>query len=97
MLRVPLESNTITLSRAGRSTVYPANFQLLMATNPCPCGFYGSTEKICLCSAKSVEQYWKKFSGPLLDRIDIRVQVESKKSTENFERYYKNFNNHLIK
>lgn len=77
MLRVPLESGCITLSRAGRSTVYPAKFQLLMATNPCPCGNFGSKTKICLCSAKSVEMYWKKFSGPLLDRIDLRVFVEN--------------------
>ncbi len=80
MLRVPLESGAITISRAGRSTSYPARFQLLLATNPCPCGFYGSKEKICLCSASSVEQYWKKFSGPLLDRIDIRVKAEEFKS-----------------
>ena len=78
MLRVPLESGSITLSRAGRSTVFPARFQLLISTNPCPCGNYGSSEKICLCSSRAVEQYWRKFSGPLLDRIDIRVQVESK-------------------
>ena len=62
MLRVPLETNSITLSRAGRSTTYPANFQLLMATNPCPCGNYGSHDKICLCSLKTIEQYWAKFS-----------------------------------
>lgn len=78
MLRVPLESRSVTLSRAGRSTVFPANFQLLLATNPCPCGYFGSKEKICLCSAKSVELYWRKFSGPLLDRIDIRIRVEKK-------------------
>lgn len=76
MLRVPLESRSITLCRAGRSTTYPAGFQLLMATNPCPCGNYGSESRICLCSARAVEMYWKKFSGPLLDRIDIRVKVE---------------------
>ncbi len=76
MLRVPLESNFITLCRAGRSTVYPARFQLVMATNPCPCGNYGSEDKICLCSAKSIELYWRKFSGPLLDRISIRFNVE---------------------
>lgn len=75
MLRVPLENGSITLSRAGRSTVFPARFQLLMATNPCPCGNFGSPHKLCLCSAKSVEQYWRKFSGPLLDRVDIRVPV----------------------
>ena len=77
MLRVPLENGSITISRAGRSTVYPARFQLLIATNPCPCGNYGSSSKICLCSMKSIEQYWRKFSGPLLDRIDIRVHVET--------------------
>ncbi len=82
MLRVPLESKSITLSRAGRMTCYPASFQLLMATNPCPCGNYGSDSKICLCSARSVELYWKKFSGPLLDRVDIRVKVDSKEDEE---------------
>ena len=77
MLRVPLECSTITLSRAGRTTIFPADFQLLLSTNPCPCGNYGSSEKVCLCSARAVEMYWKKFSGPLLDRIDLRVQVET--------------------
>jgi hypothetical protein len=65
------------LSRAGRNTVYPANFQLLMAVNPCPCGNFGSKTKLCLCSAKSIDLYWKKFSAPLLDRIDLRVFVEN--------------------
>lgn len=83
MMRVPLESKTITLSRAGRTTTYPANFQLLMATNPCPCGNFGSKSKICLCSARSIEMYWSKFSGPLLDRVDIRVKVESRDDAEN--------------
>jgi magnesium chelatase family protein len=76
MLRVPLENKSITLSRAGRTTTYPANFQLLLALNPCPCGNYGSKDKICLCSAKSVELYWKKLSGPLLDRIPIRLHID---------------------
>ena len=76
MLRVPLENKTITLSRAGRCTIYPANFQLLLALNPCPCGNYGSKDKICLCSAKSVELYWKKLSGPLLDRVSIRLHID---------------------
>lgn len=79
MLRVPVENGSITLSRAGRSTVYPARFQLLMATNPCPCGNYGTEGKICLCSAKAVDMYWRKFSGPLLDRIDIRINVNQLK------------------
>ena len=72
MIRVPLESDFITLSRAGRSTTYPAKFQLLMATNPCPCGNFGAEGKICLCSVRAVEQYWRKFSAPLLDRVSIR-------------------------
>ena len=75
MLRVPLENKSITLSRAGRCTTYPANFQLLLALNPCPCGNYGSKDKICLCSAKSVEQYWKKIGGSLLDRVPIRLHI----------------------
>ena len=77
MLRVPLENHTITLCRAGRSTVFPANFQLVMATNPCPCGNYGSKEKICLCSAKTIDLYWKKFSAPLLDRMEIRYDCNA--------------------
>ena len=76
ILRVPLENKTITLSRAGRTTTYPANFQLLLALNPCPCGNYGSSQKICLCSAKAVEVYWKKLSGPLLDRVPIRLHID---------------------
>lgn len=76
-LRVPLENGKVTLSRAGRHTIYPAQFQLLIASNPCPCGNYGAEDKICVCNAHSVEQYWKKFSAPLLDRIDIRVPVSS--------------------
>ena len=81
MLRVPLESGRVSLSRAGRSTCYPANFQLLMAVNPCPCGNYGSSAKICLCSEKSVDLYWKKFSAPLLDRIDLRIFVDLPKQS----------------
>lgn len=86
MLRVPLENGYVCLSRAGRSTVYPANFQLLMAVNPCPCGNFGSKTKICLCSAKSIEQYWKKFSAPLLDRVDLRVFVENENCNSESER-----------
>ena len=86
MLRVPLETGSITLSRAGRSTVYPARFQLLMATNPCPCGNYGNPTKICLCSMRSIELYWKKFCGPLLDRIDIRIEVQAVPENLNTEK-----------
>lgn len=79
MLRVPLENHTITLSRAGRCTTYPAKFQLLMACNPCPCGNLGSKNKTCFCSAKFVEQYWKKFPAPLLDRVPIKIHIDPEK------------------
>ena len=82
MLRVPLETKSITLSRAGRTTVYPADFQLAMATNPCPCGCYGSKDKICLDSAKSIDLYWKKFSTPLIDRIEIKNFVQRDEKDE---------------
>lgn len=78
MLRVPLENGNITLSRAGRSTTYPANFQLIMTTNPCPCGNLGSEARICLCSAQSIRQYWAKFTAPLLDRISIRYNTNKR-------------------
>lgn len=77
MLRVPLEGGKVCLSRAGRTTIYPADFQLAMTTNPCPCGNYGSKAKMCLCSMRTVELYWKKFSAPLLDRVDIILYVDA--------------------
>lgn len=78
MLRVPLENGNITLSRAGKSTTYPANFQLVMTTKPCPCGNLGSEAYACLCSAQSVKQYWAKFSAPLLDCMSIRYNTNEK-------------------
>lgn len=81
-LRLPLETKRITLSRAGRSTVYPADFQLVMTTNPCPCGNLGSKNRICLCSSKSVEMFWKKFSAPLLNRIEISIRLDSHETDE---------------
>lgn len=76
-LRVPLEAGEVTISRAGRASTYPASFQLLMAANPCPCGNMGSSVKMCMCSTRSIELYWKKFSMPLLDRMDIRMLVRN--------------------
>lgn len=70
MLRVPLYSKHITLSRAGRNTVFPANFQIAMAANSCPCGNLGSKGRVCLCSVKSVENYQKKME-PVTSRIDV--------------------------
>jgi len=75
-LRAPLETGTVTVSRAGRTGTYPARFQLLIAMNPCPCGNYGSPGRFCTCSPETVEQYWKRLTAPLLDRIDLRVAVQ---------------------
>ncbi|MEL3906123.1 MAG: YifB family Mg chelatase-like AAA ATPase [Treponema sp.] len=74
-LRAPLETGTVTLSRAGRSTTFPARFQLLMAINSCPCGNLGADGKVCTCMPALVEQYWKKLTAPLIDRIDLRIPV----------------------
>ncbi|HSW94272.1 MAG TPA: YifB family Mg chelatase-like AAA ATPase [Gammaproteobacteria bacterium] len=74
-LREPLESGSITISRAAWQTVFPAEFQLVAAMNPCPCGFLGSTGRICRCSPVQIQRYLGKLSGPLLDRIDMQVEV----------------------
>ncbi len=75
VLRQPMEDKTVTISRAQGAVTYPANFQLIGAMNPCPCGFYGSPIKPCTCSSSTVTKYQKRISGPLLDRIDIHIQV----------------------
>jgi magnesium chelatase family protein len=75
VLREPLESGQITISRAGRQADFPARFQLVAAMNPCPCGYLGDIRGDCRCSAESVRRYRGKISGPLLDRIDIQMQV----------------------
>ncbi len=74
-LREPLETGHITISRATRSTVFPARFQLIAAMNPCPCGHLGSTQRACRCTPDQVLRYQGKLSGPLLDRIDLHVEV----------------------
>jgi magnesium chelatase family protein len=75
VLREPLELGRITISRAGGQAEYPANFQLIAAMNPCPCGYLGDRFADCACSADRVSTYRRKISGPLLDRIDLHVEV----------------------
>ncbi len=75
VLREPLESGVVTVSRAARSTEFPARFQLVAAMNPCPCGWAGDRSGRCRCSAEAVARYRARISGPLLDRIDLHVQV----------------------
>ena len=74
-LREPLESGTITISRAAHRAEFPARFQLVGAMNPCPCGYLGSSLRACRCSPDQVSRYQGKLSGPLLDRIDLHVEV----------------------
>lgn len=81
-LRQPLEDGDITVSRATGSVNYPANFMLCGSMNPCPCGNYGSAEKVCTCTPSQISKYKAKISGPLLDRIDLQVQVDEVKYSE---------------
>ncbi len=75
VLREPLESGHIVISRANNSVTYPANFQLIAAMNPCPCGYYGDIKGRCRCSKEQISRYQSQTSGPLLDRIDLQVAV----------------------
>lgn len=75
VLREPLESGLVTISRAARSVDFPARFQLVAAMNPCPCGWAGDGSGRCRCSSDSIRRYRSRISGPLLDRIDLHVDV----------------------
>ncbi|MFV9506317.1 MAG: YifB family Mg chelatase-like AAA ATPase [Oscillochloridaceae bacterium umkhey_bin13] len=75
VLRQPLEDRVVTISRVGVNVTYPAAFMLVAAQNPCPCGWHGDPERECSCSPALVSRYQKRISGPLLDRIDIHVEV----------------------
>lgn len=75
VLRQPLEAKQITISRANQQTTFPASFQLVAAMNPCPCGYYGDPSGRCRCRPEQIQRYQDKISGPLLDRIDLHVNV----------------------
>lgn len=75
MLRQPLEDKVVAISRSAGALTYPANFMLVASMNPCPCGFFSDPERECTCSLQTVARYQKRISGPLLDRLDIHVDV----------------------
>jgi len=82
VLREPLESGRITISRAARQADFPASFQLLAAMNPCPCGYLGHHNNKCRCTPDQVSRYRSKISGPLLDRIDLHIEVPALSEAE---------------
>ena len=75
VLRLPLEDGIVSISRVQASLSYPCKFMLIASMNPCPCGYYGSYDKECACSPQAIAKYMNKISGPLLDRIDIHIEV----------------------
>ena len=75
MLRQPLEDRRVSVARASGTVTFPANFMLIAAMNPCPCGYFGDPVRECRCGSAQIQRYQKKISGPLLDRIDIHVDV----------------------
>ena len=79
VLRQPLEDGQITVTRSSGAYTFPANFMLCASMNPCPCGNYGSTERPCTCTAAAIHKYRARLSGPLLDRIDLQVEVDAVK------------------
>ena len=76
-LRQPLEDGVITVSRASGTAVFPSNIMLIASMNPCPCGHYGSSTGQCTCNKSQISRYLNKISGPLLDRLDIHVEVDA--------------------
>ncbi len=86
VLRQPLEDGEVTISRAQMALTFPASFQLIAAMNPCPCGFFGDPKKGCICAPAAVSKYQKRISGPLLDRIDIHIEVPRLAPDELMER-----------
>jgi magnesium chelatase family protein len=86
VLRQPIEEGYITISRVKISLSYPSDFLLIAAMNPCPCGYYGDSEKTCTCSIHEVKKYRSKISGPLWDRFDIKLKVPRVKESEIFSK-----------
>ncbi|MCL2293354.1 MAG: ATP-binding protein, partial [Spirochaetes bacterium] len=95
-LREPVENGKVYLARAGRNSWFPADFQIVMAANSCPCGNRGKDDSVCRCTDIDVYRYWKRVGGALIDRIDIRIpvmpvesEILTEESSDSGEEYYK--------
>jgi magnesium chelatase family protein len=95
-LRQPLENKSIVITRNNVSYTFPCSFMLILAMNPCFCGYFGDENKKCKCSIREVEKYWKKLSGPILDRIDMQIKLPRLKE-EHFLENKEVENSHNIK
>ncbi len=84
-LRAPLEDRVVVLARAGGRVVFPANFALVAAANPCPCGYWGHPTRPCLCSPSQRQRYRASLSGPIVDRVDMRVELRPVEPARLFE------------
>lgn len=85
-LRQPIEDGALTISRSRERVTYPCRFMLVASSNPCPCGYFGHSKKACVCSSREIKKYRKRASGPILDRIDLHVEV----SEVNIEKFAEN-------
>jgi magnesium chelatase family protein len=82
VMRQPMEDGNVTIARAARTVTYPARFTLAAALNPCPCGYFNHPRRECLCSPAQIARYLAKISGPLLDRVDLQVEVAALNTEE---------------
>ena len=96
VLRGPLEDGIVNVSRANASLTYPCNFMFVASMNPCPCGYYGAKDKECTCTPQAITKYMGKISGPLLDRIDIQIEISQVKY-EKLDNMQKNETSQIIK
>lgn len=95
-LREPLESGCISIARAAMHLEFPAKFQLIAAMNPCPCGYFGSTQQHCICTPDKIHRYASKLSGPILDRIDMHITVSAMHPKDMMYTYSENTNNSAV-
>jgi magnesium chelatase family protein len=82
VMRQPMEDGTVTIARASRTLTFPSRFTLAAALNPCPCGFFNDDRRDCICGSQQISRYLSKISGPLLDRIDLQIEVPALRADE---------------